>query len=206
MADLRDLRRDAVVEADAGRRGAGTMSGRVAEEPLDAPARPRPSRTSRSRTQRSETASSSPKSRPIATPSRETSTSGSATSARPWRGSPPTTASVLRHRLAHEKTVGVLVVGTATSGLQRGAGTLALLVDWERHAPASYRPLLAATVVGSAEELGPRWLDSGCIGSGVRFVQQLLRRHARGSLWRAPSRLSATSTSEWTLARPSASK
>jgi len=29
----------------------------------------------------------------------------------------------------------------------------------ERHAPASYGPLLATTVVASGEELGPRWLD-----------------------------------------------
>ena len=29
----------------------------------------------------------------------------------------------------------------------------------ERHTPTSYGPIVAATAVGSDEELGPRWLD-----------------------------------------------
>ena len=74
--------------------------------------------------------------------------------------------------------------------------TRASLVVLERHAPASYGPLLAATVVASGEELDPRWLDVSaheCVsvdggGGGTRMthcggrrrsLQQRPRRNGR---------------------------
>ena len=56
-------------------------------------------------------------------------------------------------------------------------GTLALLVDWERHAPTSYGPRVVATGGCSCEESGLQWRNSGCIGSRVRFRRR--RRHRR---------------------------
>ena len=56
-------------------------------------------------------------------------------------------------------------------------GTRALLVDWERHAPTSYGPPVAAAGGCSCEEPGLQWRDSGCIGSRVRFRRR--RRHRR---------------------------
>ena len=84
-------------------------------------------------------------------------------------------------------------------------GTRAWLVDWERHAPTSYGPRVVATGGCSCEESGLQWRNSGCIGSRVRFRRRRRHRRERESLRRRRSRPSATSTSEWTLARPSAS-